>query len=99
MLFAGCHRLMGVVNAHQCTIWVRRQCARDDGGGAIGVGLRGGGGAFRGRRWYLRKDFFVGSLQLSDLTRPHVAKLPLDSLLQRGDMLLYLALPPVSGLE
>src|SRR6516162_8544688 len=32
MLFAGCHRLMGVVNAHQCTIWVRRQCARDDGG-------------------------------------------------------------------
>jgi len=30
---------------------------------------------------------------------PHVAKLPLDSLLQRGDMLLYLALPPVSRLE
>jgi hypothetical protein len=42
-------------------------------------------------------------LQLSDLARhviltggelldgyPHVAKLPLDSLLQRGDMLLYL---------
>jgi hypothetical protein len=42
MLFAGCHRLMGVVNAHQCTILVRRQCARDDGGGAIGVGLRRG---------------------------------------------------------
>jgi GAF domain-containing protein len=42
MLFAGCHRLMGVVNAHQCTILVRRQCARDDGGGAIGVGLRAG---------------------------------------------------------
>src|SRR5215469_17381994 len=66
---------------------------------------RGGGGAFRGRRWYLRKDFFVGSLQLSDLARhliltggelpdgyPHVAKLPRDSLLQRGDMLLYLLL-------
>ena len=77
--------------------------ARDDGSGAIGVGLRAGAGRRGGGTGILRKDLLIRGLQFGDLAHhlvltgcelldgfSHAGKLPLDGLSHRGDLRLYL---------
>ena len=62
-----------------------------------------GGGALRGRRWNLLKNFLIGGLEFGDLAHhfiltggqlfdafSHVGKVPLDGLSHRGNIRLYL---------